>query len=320
MLRFLKTLYTPIRVIGFCLYLATYSCTAQAISANDSKTTPPKISIPSAGIKFFPISKPIDGFNALPLAKPSPTIRSNKASNPDSQPVCTQGKGKIEVSRLNSPLLFMPMTVRIYTPPCYEQEQNRRYPVLYLLHGQGFTDEQWDRIGANEAADELISGDKIVPFIIVMPFDQSLTNPQDSTFGDAFIQTLLPWVDKTYRTLPDRAHRAIGGLSRGGAWAVHLGFSASETFGAIGVHSGFFFAGDKDKIYQWLQKTPLNSLPRIRLDIGARDDLRPYNNDLEKMLVSLQIPHEWYLYPGRHEESYWQKHLEEYLRWYTALW
>lgn len=318
--RLFKIVFSPNRVIGFLLCLTVYSCTPQTISARYSNTSIPETFIATVEIKSSPSPEREASSTVLPMILSSPTVNIQELSTPVLTPVCTQKKGKIMSTSLKSSLLIEPLLVRVYTPPCYEQEQKRLYPVLYLLHGQGFTDEQWDRIGADEAADKLISDGEIAPFIIVMPFDQSLTNPDNSAFGDVFLGTLIPWVDKTYRTYPDRAYRAIGGLSRGAAWAVHLGLSASEYFGSIGVHSGFFFAGEKDKTLQWLQKIPLNSLPRIRLDIGAEDDLRPFNDELEKMLVTMQIPHEWYLYPGRHEEPYWHKHLEEYMRWYAALW
>jgi enterochelin esterase-like enzyme len=226
----------------------------------------------------------------------------------------------MELSYLPSPVLSVPMAVKVYLPPCYTQQAGRRYPVLYLLHGHNFTNDQWDRIGADETASRLIRDGEIPPFIIIMPYDQSLTNPQDSPFEKVFLQTLMPWVDKTYRTIPDRTYRAIGGLSRGGAWAIHLGLSEWKRFGSIGLHSGFYFSGEGEVTRRWLKEIPVNLLPRIYIDIGSDDHLRQPNEELEDLLVNLQIPHEWYVFPGRHEEDYWKKHIEQYLRWYAAPW
>jgi enterochelin esterase-like enzyme len=129
-------------------------------------------------------------------------------------------------------------------------------------------------------------------------------------------------IDTNYRTLTDRRYRAVGGLSRGAGWAVHLGLSHWESFGAIGAHSLPVFYSDLPFIKIWLDAIPQDSLPRIYLDLGDKD--RPQISRsakwFEELLTKKNIPHEWHLYPGYHEEAYWQVHLKEYLRWYEAGW
>ena len=109
----------------------------------------------------------------------------------------------------------------VYLPPCYDQMTDERYPVLYLLHGQTYTDDQWVNLGAPAAADKLIHAGDAPPFIIVFPDDRYWNLPPGDGFGDRLIHVIIPFIDQNYRTLTDRDHRALGGLSRGGGWAVH---------------------------------------------------------------------------------------------------
>ena len=155
-----------------------------------------------------------------------------------------------------------------------------------------------------------------------MPRDRVWTQPSQDAFGNALVADLIPWVDEHYMTIPDRDHRAIGGLSRGAAWAIHLGLSEWQTFGAVGAHSLPVFHEDTRYITKWLNAIPVKQWPRIYMDIGERDRPEIMNSALwfEKLLTDLYIPHEWYLYPGYHEEAYWSSHVEQYLRWYASTW
>ncbi len=230
--------------------------------------------------------------------------------------------GRVEVSEFTTVLLRDPLVYRIYLPPCYDSDKDRAYPVLYLIHGQTYSDTQWDRLGAPEVADQLIAKGETAPFIIVMPRDRVWLEPTQDNFGLAVEQALIPWIDEHYRTIPDRSHRAIGGLSRGGAWAVHVGFSHPDLFGAVGVHSGFVFYTDVSSFILWLYHIPEGMIPRIYIDIADKD--RPEISSsaiwMENKLTEFGIPHEWHMYIGEHEEPYWQSHMEEYLRWYAKEW
>jgi enterochelin esterase-like enzyme len=155
-----------------------------------------------------------------------------------------------------------------------------------------------------------------------MPRDRVWREPTEDNFGLAVEQSLIPWVDEYYRTFPDRAHRAIGGLSRGGAWAIHLGLSHPELFSAVGAHSGFVFYTDLQPLYFWLHNLPAGMAPRIYLDIASEDQpvIAESATSLEDLLTHYNIPHEWHMFVGEHEEAYWQAHVEDYLRWYTLDW
>ncbi len=226
----------------------------------------------------------------------------------------------MEAHSLSTPLLTLPMEVLVYLPPCYDQMPQRSYPVLYLLHGQNYTEKQWVRLGVPAVADALMGRKEVPPYIIVMPHDRLWEDPPETNFDEAFLDVLIPWVEDTYRTLPGREYRAVGGLSRGGAWAIHFGFANWEMFGVVGGHSAPVFWSDTPYLEDWIEAIPRDSLPRLYLDIGDKDYLRDSNDWLEGLLVKHNIPHEWHLYGGYHEEAYWQAHVEEYLRWYGRGW
>ena len=248
---------------------------------------------------------------AAPTKTPKPTILA-----------CWRLGGRIETGTLRTTLLRLPLGYRVYLPPCYNQQTERRYPVLYLVHGQSYNDDQWERLGAGKIEDRLVPSGELPPFIIVMPYDRYGGEPTESGFGQAVMEVLMPYVDETYRTIPDRKHRAVGGLSRGAGWAVHFGIGYWELFGAVGGHSPAIFHTDAMEMRTWLDAIPPGSAPRIYLDIGDRD--RPVIMEsaiwFEKLLDEKDIPHEWYLFSGFHNEEYWSSHLEGYLRWYAQEW
>ena len=209
---------------------------------------------------------------------------------------------------------------RIYTPPCYGTYLDQNYPTLYLLHGATESDQQWEDLGVDELVDTLISRDDLPPLIIIMPREDSWIPLPENLFGDHLVNDLIPWVDAHYRTLMDREYRAIGGLSRGGNWAVRIGIMNWDLFEAIGAHSAPLFYGDLDRIPGWIEAIPESKIPRLYLDIGGDDTDWEDAAAFESLLVELSVPHSWHQFPGMHEESYWHAHLDEYLLWYSSGW
>lgn len=249
-------------------------------------------------------------------APPKPTRTSTAAA------VCTATRGKIVTAELDTDLLRLPLQFRVYLPPCYAGEPDRRYPVLYLFHGQSSTDDQWDRLGADETADRLIAAGQIPPLLIVMPYDRYGGQPTETNFSQAIVELLIPYIDDTYATEADRRHRAVGGLSRGAGWSVHFAAAHWKLFGKFGAHSPAVFHTDAPRLRTWLDQIPAGSYPRAYVDIGDKD--RPEITRsalwLEALLDEYDLPHEWHLFAGYHAEEYWSEHLEGYLRWYTADW
>ena len=235
---------------------------------------------------------------------------------------CLTSGGEIKERELQSEILPNELDFRVYTPPCYTEQIGQSYPVLYLIHGQSFSEDQWDRLGVDEMADALVASGDLPPFIIVMPFDRSSQQPSIDLFGQAVLDELIPWIDDNYRTIPQRESRAVGGLSRGASWAFHLALLNPDLFGSVGGHSPPVFVEDAPFMRQRLDNIPADLMPRIWLDIGERDQqvILESAKWFAAILDELNIPHEWHLFTGNHDEAYWSSHLEMYLQWYAQLW
>ena len=213
-----------------------------------------------------------------------------------------------------------PQEFIIYLPPCYENSADARFPVLYLLNGQTYDQDQWVRLGAPTVADELIHSNEAGPFIMVFPDDRYWNSAAGPGFGDRLINDLIPYVDKNYRTLADREHRTLGGLSRGGGWTVELGFEHPELFGALGLHSPATFKDNAPYVEKIIQSIPQATRPKLWFDIGDSDMELTNALVLEEVLTRNDYLHEFHRFAGEHTENYWSKHVEDYLRWYTQVW
>ncbi|HMJ67171.1 MAG TPA: alpha/beta hydrolase-fold protein [Candidatus Binatia bacterium] len=140
--------------------------------------------------------------------------------------------------------------MHVYTPPGYESGKGE-FPVFYLLHGAGDCDDSWTSVGrAGFILDNLIAAKKAKPMIVVMPAGHTRAfsfarSSGSSTNADEFIQDftgdVMPYVEKTYRVRADRGHRAVAGLSMGGAQTLNLGIPNLEKFAYLGVFSSGVF-------------------------------------------------------------------------------
>lgn len=249
---------------------------------------------------------------------PVPPTRTPTLTPTAAPAACLSQPGRVEEGVLES--TKPPQQFLIYLPPCYDQQTDSHYPVLYLLHGQTYTDDQWVRLGAARIADELIHSGEAAPFLIVFPDDRYWNLPPGPLFGERLIDALIPHIDQTYRTLDDRGHRALGGLSRGGGWTVNLGLTHPELFGMLGLHSPAVFTGDGGLIEDWVEAIPPDQVPRVWLDVGDQDRELGYARLFSGILAQYGILLEFHVYSGDHSEIYWGQHVEEYLRWYTQGW
>jgi enterochelin esterase-like enzyme len=140
--------------------------------------------------------------------------------------------------------------MHVYTPPGYEKG-GARYPVFYLLHGAGDSDDSWISVGrANFIIDNLIAAGKAKPMIVVMPAGHtrgfgappaSGSRPPADEFEQDFMKDLLPTVERTYRVIPGRKDRAIAGLSMGGGQTLNVFVPHQDMFAYVGVYSSGLF-------------------------------------------------------------------------------
>ncbi len=145
--------------------------------------------------------------------------------------------------------------MHVYTPPGYERN-SQSYPVLYLLHGGGDSDDSWPTVGrAGAILDTLIAEHKAIPMIVVMPAghmsrDFQLRSGMNTMGHDEFNRdmtaSIVPYVDQNFRTIADREHRALAGLSMGGLQTLTLSLTSSDLFSYVGMFSSGWFPTMRD--------------------------------------------------------------------------
>lgn len=249
----------------------------------------------------------------LPPPAPAPTSSAAPCASP----------GRIETGVFSSAVAG-PSAYRIYLPPCYGLD-GRVYPILYMLPGNIHDESIWDELGLDEAAEEAILSGQVPPFLIVMPdggWIATNTSGGPGSYEVVIIDELIPAIEASFCAWVDRQGRAIGGLSRGGYWALEIAFRHLDRFSSVGGHSAALLdiAAGPDLNPQFTGlSSDLGDL-RIYFDIG-RDDYAIHNiRQLHEEMVAAVIPHSWVLNEGGHSEEYWAAHVGEYVAWYAAAW
>jgi enterochelin esterase-like enzyme len=296
-------------------FVTTPAVVHAAIAETVTASPPPTAAPPTATREALTATRepPTATREAPPTATlPEPSL-TPLLPDPTATP-CADQSGIVATFSISPTTLHYPLDARAYLPPCYAAS-DQRYPVLYLLHGLNSTENQWVDLGVVTATNSLIASGAIAPLIIVMPRDRL-----DTRFDPAVTIDLVPYVDQNYRTLADRQHRAIGGLSRGAGWAIHLGLHYPDLFSRIGAHSPAIFYGDEKNIINWTWHMPAGLAPEVYIDIGDNDPGRNSASWLDQVLSWYKIKHTLTVQPGAHIAAYWSAHLPDYLRFYAAGW
>jgi enterochelin esterase-like enzyme len=206
--------------------------------------------------------------------------------------------------------------VRVYTPPGYDTNTARKYPVLYLFHGSNDTAAGWTDVGrANYILDNLIDQKKAVPMLVVMPFGHALPfgGPGDNTkvFERHLLEDVMPAVEKTYRTAAGRENRAIVGLSMGGGQALTIGLGHLDLFSHVGAFSSAV-PGDFSGRFKTLLDDPVGTNAKLKLlyiACGKQDGAFARSHQLDKTLTAAKIAHTFHPTEGRHNFAVWRLYL-----------
>jgi enterochelin esterase-like enzyme len=219
----------------------------------------------------------------------------------------------------------------VYTPPDYDRDTRVRYPVLYLQHGSGEDERGWSNQGrANFILDNLIAGRKALPMIVVMekgyadkpgaaqPAAGRRGGGQNTAFGEVVIDDLIPAIDATYRTMPDREHRAMAGLSMGGGQTLDIALTHLDKFAWIGSFSSPLRAGlDLKTAYNgaFADRAAFGKKVRLLWFGAGTAEERMHQPALEvhQTLEKAGIGNVFYESPGTsHEWQTWRRDLNEF--------
>jgi len=267
---------------------------------------------------------------SVPTATPTPSLRGTPVAA--SEPL----QGFLLDDHLSSPIIGQDMPYRVYLPPDYLKDSQRRYPVLYMLHGAGGNYTEWSDSFLPEQVDRLITSGEIPPLIVVMPDGGGQTywanwSDDGPRWGDYLAEDVVSTIDQRYRTIPTAQERAIGGLSMGGMGALDLAFQHPDLFNVVGAHSpsvrlepdpALWFLKD-DNFWQnnpiWLARhQPGLEALQIWLDVGDEDVWLPNIEAVHQALVDQGLHTVWHVFPGPHEAEYWIEHVPDYLRFYAS--
>ncbi len=205
----------------------------------------------------------------------------------------------------------------VYTPPGYDKDVSKRYPVLYLQHGSGESERGWTTQGrANFILDNLIASGKAVPMIIVMENGYAGTGQRGTEgFPDLVIKDLIPEIDSGYRTISDRDHRAIAGLSMGAGQAMSVGLGNLDRFSYIGAFSGGMREFDAKTAYGGVLADSSAFNKKVKLlwmGAGVDDRLYAGARSAHEALDKAGIKNTWFECPGEHEWQVWRRSLNDF--------
>jgi enterochelin esterase-like enzyme len=224
--------------------------------------------------------------------------------------------------------------MHVYTPPGYEMGGGK-FPIFYLLHGSGDSDDSWTSVGrAGFIMDNLIAAKKAQPMIVVMPAGHTSTTPlvpgaarpTRDEFAEDFVTDIMPFVQQHYRTLTDRTHMAIAGLSMGGGQTLNISMSHLDRFSYIGVFSaGVFSFGrggppspapppewEEQRASMLDDATLKPGLKLLWFGTGSDDRLIPTTKATIEMLKKHGFTAFFRESPGGHTWINWRNYLDEF--------
>jgi enterochelin esterase-like enzyme len=228
--------------------------------------------------------------------------------------------GKIDTISYDSKTVGNKRKAIIYTPPGYSKE--KKYPVLYLLHGIGGDEKEWLNGGQPQVIfDNLYSGNKIEPMIVVMPNGRAMKDDRATgnnmaadkvqafaTFEKDLLNDLIPFIEKNYPVIKDSEHRAVAGLSMGGGQSLNFGLGNLDIFAWVGG----FSSAPNTKLPAELVPDPDATRKKLKLfwiSCGDKDGLITYSKRTHDYLNINNVPHIYYVDHGYHDFAVWKNSL-----------
>lgn len=221
----------------------------------------------------------------------------------------------------------------VYTPAGYEANTKQKYPVVYIQHGGGEDERGWVVQGKTDIIlDNLIAEGKAKPMIAVIS-NGNVSAPGGAggyssgamaAFKDEMINNIIPFVDKTYRTLTDAKDRALCGLSMGGGQSFYVGLANTDYFGSVGTFSSGIFGGiaspngkafDAEKEMPGLLTKPQSYNDKLKLfyiSVGEQDPRVEFTKAAVKKFRESGLKVEFNSFPGDHEWQVWRKSIHDF--------
>ena len=230
--------------------------------------------------------------------------------------------GRLEMVEYDSKTVGTRRKMQVYTPPGYSKD--KAYPVLYLLHGIGGDETEWERFATPHVLlDNLLADGKAVPMIVVMPNGRAEVD--DHPKGDVFqhaaafavfeqdlLKDVIPAIESRYSVQADREHRALAGLSMGGGQSLNFGLAHLDAFAWIG---GFSSAPNTKSPTELLaDHDAAKRLRLLWLSCGNKDGLLSISQGVHAYLKEHTVPHVWNVDSNAHDPTEWRNNLYYFLQ------
>lgn len=231
--------------------------------------------------------------------------------------------GKLEMIDYESKTVGTTRKMNVYTPPGYTPD--KKYPVLYLLHGIGGDETEWQRFASPDVLfDNLINDGNAVPMIVVMPNGRAQKNdraegnvfesaPAFAVFERDLLDDVIPAIESRFSVQGDREHRALAGLSMGGGQSLNFGLAHLDTFAWIGG----FSSAPNTKAPEELVPDPDKTREGLRLlwlSCGNKDGLINVSQRVQRHLKDKDIPHIWNVDANGHDPKHWRNNLYHFAK------
>ena len=226
--------------------------------------------------------------------------------------------GESEMIEYESTTVGTTRKMLVYTPPGYSEDT--AYPVLYLLHGIGGDETEWQRFATpGVLLDNLIAAGEAEPMIVVMPNGRA--QPNDRAEGDMFaaapsfavfegdlLNDVIPAIEARYSVAADREHRALAGLSMGGGQSLNFGLGNLDTFAWVGAFSS---APNTEPPAELVPdpEAAREQLELLFLSCGTEDGLFPISQRVHQYLAENDVPHVWHVDGQGHDPTHWRNSL-----------
>jgi len=277
-----------------------------------------------------------------PSAPTQPTLRGARRGGrqggfgrpielgPDDKPVFDDPPARFNAKRENVPHGELTMVeydsktvgtrrkMLVYTPPGYTAD--RKYPVLYLLHGIGGDETEWQRLCHPEnIIDNLLADGKIQPIVVVMPNGRAQVNdraegnvyasaPAFANFENDLLKDVIPAIEAKYSLYTNRENRALAGLSMGGGQSLNFGLAHLDVFAWIGG----FSSAPNTKPPAELVPDPVAARDKLKLlwlSCGDKDGLIRISQGVHNYLKEKNVPHVWHVDSNAHDGTEWANNL-----------
>lgn len=232
-------------------------------------------------------------------------------------------RGRLEMVEYESKTVGTTRKLNVYTPPGYSKEN--KYPVLYLLHGIGGDETEWQRFATPDVLmDNLISDGKAEPMIIVMPNGRAQKNdraegnvfaaaPAFAVFERDLLDDVIPAIESRYSVHTDREHRALAGLSMGGGQSLNFGLTHLDKFAWVGGFSSAPNTKPPAELVPDGMKAK-SQLKLLWLSCGNQDGLIRISQGMHAHLKAQGVPHVWNVDGHAHDPAHWSSNLYHFVQ------